>query len=115
MSTQRFSAKILQFVVALAAIAFGAGQAMAQHVRACPGGNEAQCVEFLVRYYADRKVEIIDPVKNVPLERCELAKGDCKPLGAQIDMRSVELLQFRGSHCYRACSGGYCYTRCPAH
>ena len=116
MKTQRSSHIVLQLLLALAAMAVAAGQSMAQQARACPGTKEAQCIEFLVRYHADRRVELIDPQRNVPLETCHLDKGNCKPLGAQTDMRSVELLQFRqNSHCYRTCSGGYCYTKCPAH
>lgn len=108
--------KALQLVVAIAAMGLAGGEALAQEVRACPGTKEAQCIEFLVRYYADRKVELFDPEKKVRLESCELSSGKCRDFGPQLDMRSVELLQFRGnSHCYRVCSGGYCYDRCPVH
>lgn len=115
MKKQCSTINVLRLVLAACAMVLGAGYSLAQESIACPNMKEAQCIEIKVRYYADRKVELVHPKTDQPFKTCTLGK-DCKAYGAQLDLRSVELMQFRrNSHCYRICSGGSCYDRCPAH
>jgi hypothetical protein len=121
MKTQRFLAVILQLVFAFVAMAL-ADEAMAQRTRGClkdgQEGKEADCIEFKVRYYAaDKRLELVDPSNNQVLSTtCKLGEKPCPDMGGQLDLKGVEIMQFqKNSHCYRLCSGGSCYDRCPGH
>lgn len=75
------------------------------------------CVEFTVRYYASKQIELIDPESKMAIKQTCVIGKDCKPLpGNFVDLSTLTLMQGHNPHfCYRVCGVGWCADRCPSH
>jgi hypothetical protein len=115
MKMNRFANMVPQLLLAAATMGLGACESIAQSaLRDCAGTGKGECVEFTVRYYASKKVEIVgEATKDV--QKCEVGVT-CKHLsGAMSDTNTIILLQSNSHKCYRVCTGNYCTDRCPVH
>jgi hypothetical protein len=113
--------KTLKVLVAVGALSLVAGGSTAQDLQEC--AKDGSCVEFTVRYMRNvsdpyKRVQIVDSQTKKPIDTksaCSIGK-DCKFSGSFQDLTEITLMQTYNPHyCYRVCSGGWCYTKCPAH
>jgi hypothetical protein len=115
--------KTLKLVVAAGVLALVTGGSTAQDLQDC--AKDGSCVEFTVRYMRNasepaKRLQIVDSQTKKPLDyygkgACQIGKS-CTVSGNLVDITEITLMQtFNPHYCYRVCSGGWCYTKCPAH